>query len=228
VPDGAALGADAGSPPAVASPTASHAVVVPADPNAIITRKGQQSNADYGLIYVLFTACAGHLEPRPQATANDLPLHCVDSAGTELSSDDFVPGYTALYVYANRRNQNPVIKDFVLAQRRVPVCPKGDCPLDIRVDVDRDKSPEIDEGAVGAHGEQLHEQLWVDFYATRGDFEHDVRLINDATLGWNDDNGTQFKIPADPGPVHLWAVVHDNRGGVAWTEADIDVVEGTD
>jgi hypothetical protein len=43
-----------------------------------------------------------------------------------------------------------------------------------------------------------------------------VRLLNDATTGWNDNYGTDFYASKDPKVSRVWALVHDNRGGVAW------------
>ena len=108
------------------------------------------------------------------------------------------------------------------SEHHVPVCPNADCEIGLQVDVDR-SSAEDDLSATGPNGEILKEQIWVNFYSTRGDFTSALRLINDAVEGWNDDNATKFKVPAEAGPVHLWAVVHDNRGGVEWREAEIIV-----
>ncbi|HEY3594161.1 MAG TPA: hypothetical protein VGL13_09805 [Polyangiaceae bacterium] len=234
------IGADAAAPDAgflfAASPTRHHQIAIPSD---IIDMHGTASGSDpYGLAYVLFTACTGHLGLRQGATANDLPLTCLDDDGKELTVEDFVPGYASLYVYANRTNANPVIRNLLFAgqpmlgatgsdPRRVPVCTTGDCEIDLKVDVDP-ASAEQDPGSTDINGHVLHEEIWVNFYATRGEFTRDVRLINDAMSGWNDDNATQFKVPGTAGPVHLWAVVHDNRGGVSWSEGDIVVGGGDD
>jgi hypothetical protein len=43
-----------------------------------------------------------------------------------------------------------------------------------------------------------------------------VTLANDADLGWQEDYGTSFFAPRDPGPVRIWATVRDNRGGFSW------------
>ena len=32
---------------------------------------------------------------------------------------------------------------------------------------------------------------------------------------------TDWTVPQEPGPVIVWAVVHDNRGGVAWVQRRI-------
>ena len=58
--------------------------------------------------------------------------------------------------------------------------------------------------------------MWIDYYTDGGGFKSDVRLLNDATSGWNDAYGTDFYAPKDAKLSRLWAVVHDNRGGAAW------------
>ena len=44
----------------------------------------------------------------------------------------------------------------------------------------------------------------------------DVKLLNDGVTGWNDAFEDEYFAPKEPGPVRIWAVVHDNRGGVGW------------
>jgi hypothetical protein len=58
--------------------------------------------------------------------------------------------------------------------------------------------------------------MWIDYYSTRGNFHSATKLLNDATTGYNEDNGTQYYAPNVTGPVSLWVVMHDNRGGVSW------------
>jgi hypothetical protein len=58
--------------------------------------------------------------------------------------------------------------------------------------------------------------MWIDYYSTRGGLKSATRLLHDATSGWSNAYGTVFYAPDTPGPVELWAAVHDNRGGVAW------------
>jgi hypothetical protein len=241
----ASSGGDAGVSPGETDHVASYSLKIRDD--IVSSRPPPANGAPYGLAYVLFTVCAGRVGPRTPANPNDLPLGCFDELGNALGADDFVPGFSSVYVYGDRRNLNPVINDLSLFAncsgsdcslkgsaepnamnvREVPSCPSGDCTIDLKVDVDRN-SAEVDIGSFGLHGEQLQEQLWVAFYATRGDFTKPLRLVNDASSGWNDDNATGFKVPAEVGPVRLWAIVHDNRGGVAWMEAKILVTDGRD
>jgi len=188
---------------------------------------------DYGLVYVLFTACAGHLEPTDPGSAGGLQLGCFDDARRRLGPDDFVPGYASLYAYRELRNANPIVDDFSFKGAsfkdtfaapdadvpHIARCTEGDrgnCPaFDLKLNVNR-ASAEIDPLSTDPNGAPLQEQIWVAFYSTDGDFTSSLRLVNDATRGWNDDNGTKFRAPPTPGAVRLFAVVHDNRGGVEW------------
>lgn len=76
---------------------------------------------------------------------------------------------------------------------------------------------DIDDVSAKLLGRKVGEQMWIDYYTEAGGFKSAVRLLNDATSGWNDNYGTVFYAPKSPGPFRLWAVVHDNRGGVAWS-----------
>src|SRR5262252_1786553 len=97
--EAAAAELDAGSAPS--SPTELHGAYITDNAGAIVTRPGSQNNPSYGLVYFLFTACAGFIGPHPQATMNDLPVACFEDPERtkELGPDDFVPGYSSLYVY---------------------------------------------------------------------------------------------------------------------------------
>ena len=108
----------------------------------------------------------------------------------------------------------------------IEVCPDdGDpkCPeIPIRPVIERNHAEDDDVARV-AHGSDIKEQMWINYYVDRGSVASDVRLLNDATTGWNDDHGTNFFAPKDPGPVNIWAVVHDSRGGVTWARATVIV-----
>ncbi|HYQ41062.1 MAG TPA: hypothetical protein VER11_03820 [Polyangiaceae bacterium] len=73
-----------------------------------------------------------------------------------------------------------------------------------------------DDVSVALLGRDVGEQMWVNYYTDAGGFKSPVRLLNDATNGWNDDYGTEFYAPKEPGPLRIWAVAHDNRGGMSW------------
>jgi hypothetical protein len=92
-----------------------------------------------------------------------------------------------------------------------------DCPKHtIDVELDRDKTLEHNTPLERREGGTVYEQQWVNYYADRGKMIHDVKLLSDATLGWAADHSSAIRAPKDPGPFHVWAVAHDNRGGAAW------------
>jgi hypothetical protein len=58
--------------------------------------------------------------------------------------------------------------------------------------------------------------MWINYYVSRGSLRSDVRLLNDATTGLNEEFPTVVTPDDERGRITLWAVVHDNRGGVGW------------
>jgi hypothetical protein len=177
-------------------------------------------------------------------SVNSLPIGCFDKNHNALDADSFVVGYATVYAYETITNQNPVI-DHVLFQgddldggflgdsnpaedAGVPeeggvvmahcdASTSSKCPsFSFDVDVPA-SSQERDPLDLGSNGQPLGEQIWVDYYATTGSLSDDARLLYDPTIG-KVITGTAitFQAPMNPTPGTLWAVVHDNRGGVAW------------
>ena len=108
-------------------------------------------------------------------------------------------------------------------ERCVPTCvDDGDpkCPgysLNPIIDKSDPRNQDQDDVSAKLLGRQVGEQMWINYYTEAGGFKSPVRLLNDATTGWNDKFSTDFYAPKDPGPFRVWALVHDNRGGVAWS-----------
>ncbi len=73
------------------------------------------------------------------------------------------------------------------------------------------------------HGDNLTEQVWVRYFSERGKVDSPVRLLNDARRGPNSDFGTKLRAPKSPGPMFVWAVVQDSRGGEEWVRQTIIV-----
>jgi hypothetical protein len=225
-----ASGADGGAPSDDALVVSKRIVIppdpdIPGDPSIVLDK----DPTDYGLRYVFFTACAGHIAPDFGGGANTFPIACLDDANQKLGPDDFVPGYSAIYVYDSLRNANPIVApalempfpevgpDGLRHMQRCTASDRSSCPaFDVKAVVDITQSAETDPEAKDGNGNVLKEQLWVAYYSTDGDFTTSLRLVNDATTGPNPDHGTKFRAPPNPGTVRLFGVVHDNRGGVAW------------
>jgi hypothetical protein len=83
-------------------------------------------------------------------------------------------------------------------------------------DDDLTRYPEPDVVSNRSRGRNITEQMWIDYYAERGGVKSEVRLLNDAFAGVNSDFGTEFWAPKAEGATVIWAVVHDNRGGMTW------------
>jgi hypothetical protein len=230
----------------------------------------------YGLSYVFFAVCAGQLQVL--SDGSQVPFVCYDeldgvdgfSAGDQRrDSRDFVIGYTAVFAYAEYRNDNPRFTGIefngvtfwpdappelaaaapagaVLAPPgdvcigescsspppaddaepcldalTVDACGEGDCDdFEVQALIDP-ASAEIDAAASARASETLEEQMWVNYYSTAGELDEEVRLLNDAVVGFSSDVSTQYE-PADSAQTsYLWAVAHDNRGGADWARLRI-------
>lgn len=215
---------------------------------------------DSGIGFVFYGVCAGTLEGPGIGDRADEPFEelevgedlipkCLDENGEELGADDFIIGYSAVFIYEELRNQNPILTGFQLEGEDVSLdclndtcdaplsvpdldgCSEGipcleaceddgdflTCPgIEVTALVDPD-SAEEDEVAKVAFGADLEESLWVSYFVDRGNVNPPVKLVNDATLGFQDDFSTMIYAPKEPGPLRIWAAVRDNRGGVSFT-----------
>jgi hypothetical protein len=100
-------------------------------------------------------------------------------------------------------------------------CPDGDCDkAKVQALIDP-ASAEVDLAASTRADETLGEQMWVNYYSTAGDLDEEVRLLNDAVVGFSSDVSTDYE-PADSAQTsYVWAVAHDNRGGTDWARLRI-------
>lgn len=92
----------------------------------------------------------------------------------------------------------------------------------VDIDVPTDVA-EVDSTATGSDGAPIREVVWVDYFADKGDLDSDVMLVSDATTGDTNNHSAMWIAPPDPGPVSLWAVVHDSRGGQTVVRRDVIV-----
>ncbi len=229
---------DAGTRPPTPSPTLTFTV-----PMDIIQKHAvvQGAPAPYGLMIAFNVACAGHLKLTsvdPSAGPQQVPIACVDDAGNILGPDDYVIGFSRVYVYENESNKNPEIDGIVIngveTKTHVagtaipnvldvvaPPCTKSCSALAISVDVPA-SSWELDPNNKDSDGNALHEALWVDYYALGGNLESQARLLYDSHAGKI--TGTGSTVNYDPpllGTTMLWAVVHDSREGATWLQVNV-------
>jgi len=206
---------------------------MPAD--ALRPREG--SPVPYGLGIVFNILCAGRVEiaPRdPSGGAQQLPILCTDENGQRLPASEYVIGFSRVYAYAERVNMNPVIEG--VTQEGAPVdpqkgitierCPEGtrerDCKenkIDVRVS---DGSWEPNPSDVEREGPR-NEQIWASYYTDVGILENDARLLFDSRSGRLAESAVDIRAPKQPQDGTLWIVVHDNRGGAAWTVVPLHI-----
>ena len=105
-----------------------------------------------------------------------------------------------------------------------PDSPSGCREYDITPVLSRTENSELDDIAsrVGGGDAQLLEQMWIRYYADRGEVVRDTKRLQDATAGWFDEHGTKWTVPSEgEGPAQIWSVVYDNRGGVDWARVTV-------
>ncbi|HEY5956029.1 MAG TPA: hypothetical protein VIV60_05725 [Polyangiaceae bacterium] len=101
-----------------------------------------------------------------------------------------------------------------------------DVELGIEQTIDNSEEDFIASTAGGGDNKHLFEQMWIRYYADAGDIKNDAKRLQDATEGWFGEHTTKWKVPTEgTGPVHIWSVVYDNRGGVDWVRATVCLEE---
>ena len=97
------------------------------------------------------------------------------------------------------------------------------CPaIDLKPAIEK----QIEKDAVSSKlfGTTVTEQMWVNYYVDRGGIS-EVRLLNDTNSGWNEKYRGQLRAPKDTGPMQVWSVIHDNRGGMEFSRVTLGVVK---
>jgi hypothetical protein len=188
------------------------------------------SNGPYGISIIFYMACAGRVRfaSRDEASANpqQVPLQCVDDDGKALTPDDYVIGFWRTYVYDDRTNANPVIESVKLKDQVIPPgvpvlidpCTRKnamDCnaaEFNVVVPPSSQEDKPYDPDAP-------KERVWVAAFSDVGSVDGAQKLLYDTKAGSITDNAIKVTAKREDGGKSgsLWLVVHDNRGGTAWT-----------
>lgn len=186
-------------------------------------------------IGVIFFACPGRIEIDTSfgsgSLRNALPVQCLDNVtGEPLGSDKFTVGIKRLFLRTRDENADPRIASVLLngqpwsetEEKQI----KATCGADeARFEQCDDPKPEIklqlaapfEEKGTDEFGTPFEEQVVVQYYATEGLFEYDVKRAEDP--------GTRFSgRRVSTGPETMWIVIRDNRGGVSWVKRGFRVV----
>lgn len=202
-----------------------------------VIRRRDTTGTPYGLAVLFGAACAGHLQYEPErasASSDRVPFGCREDSGREVGSDAFVFAYALVYAFQDRENANPSITHLTFGGKAidpaegivVPHCTKSkidDCPstdLDVVVP---SSDQERDPGDLDASGNPLKEQIYVEYFVTAGKMKADSVTLFDPRRGRLSDTNDEYRPPLAAGEQRLWAVLHDNRGGVSWEELPLHV-----
>jgi hypothetical protein len=173
------------------------------------------------------------------------------ATGARVGAERLVTGYVAIRSYESASNHNPVLGRTSIDGRVASAqscamgeaCPEGeactssgtcrlvlarctasdvaDCPEHSVLPAVDASSVEVDDTATPSG---TTETLWAAYYTTSGDFRAPTRVVSQPTLdaaSLGSYDGALRLGPGFTGEARIWAVVHDDRGGVAWTSDDV-------
>ena len=178
---------------------------------------------------VLNVACPASLELG--GSSRGLPFRCFDpNDGRELGLDEQVVGMKRLFVREQDRNQNPVIERVTFEGRdwpedeipEVDACSEDgnrfdDCSESLASTIAAIPRASDFESGSDEFGRSFSEQIVVQYYATEGLFENEVRIGEAPQTEW------VARKRASGSDVRFWFVVRDDRGGVSWTTRQVRV-----
>lgn len=192
----------------------------------------------YGVVFLFAMACAGRVKTLPIDPVNGngqtVPLGCFDDQGNQLGPDDYVFTFMRVYSYETATNANPEIDAVVFDGQTVDTnagvvvdhcgASAGSCDGHAFNLTIPDSSWELATGSpIEPDGNQLHEEIWADYYFTLDNTESDGKLIFDARTGRIDKSDNHYLAPPVAGEGRLFVVAHDNRGGASWVDFPVTV-----
>ncbi len=180
---------------------------------------------------VLSAACPGTLTL--EAGYASLPFKCAEAdTGRELTLDEFVVGVKRIVVREQDRNQNPSISGITFdgqdwaegdLKEVANSCSRtdndfGSCDEKLDHRIATRVTPDSFEHGKTELGEDFDEQVVVQYYATEGIFESDVRIAENPETKWVARKQSRGR------DLTFWFVARDSRGGASWTtrQAHVD------
>lgn len=185
-----------------------------------------QSTAFVG---VLSVACPGDVRAEPGP--NHLPWNCKErGSGRTLELSEYVIGMKRIMVRHSDRNSNPVIEQVTFDGEDWPADELKEVTACDTESNDYKPCSEVSKHQIAARpsaasvqsgttefGRAFQEQVVIEYYATEGIFEHEIKIAADPVTGW------AARKAASGQDLTLWMVVHDDRGGATWAERHVHV-----
>lgn len=181
--------------------------------------------AQVGIVTV---ACPGEIAWET-SRLTELPVRCLDAENHELGLGEFVVGIKHVRVRQQDRNDNPEVARVTFDGKTWPadeIKTISACDSTAN-DFAKCEGDSHELAAVVTKGSfekgqsefdvQFEEQLVVQYYATEGTFEYEVKIAAEPE--------TRFvaRRQARGKDLLVWFVVRDDRGGVTWTERHVHV-----
>lgn len=155
-----------------------------------------------------------------------VPITCVDGSGRALPLTEFELGVKRIFVRDPALNTNPTFSEVLWdgapwpeQEVKLSTCRRTEnvtCVAWTEHAIEL-RAPGAAEQSVDRDGAPFEELAVVQFYATGGEFENDLRNAAEARTTWEahaEDSGEL---------VTLWFVVRDDRGGVSWSTRQVRV-----
>jgi hypothetical protein len=161
-----------------------------------------------------------------------LPFVCKEvGSDRAMALDEFSVGIKRITVRETDRNQNPVISGVTFDGVDWPeteikqvsgTCDADDWVYDTCSDSTKhDLAVQLPAGTVEKGtdelGKDFTEQVVVQYYATEGVFENEVKIAAETENGWAARKQAAGQL------LTFWFVARDNRGGVSWTTRQVQV-----
>lgn len=198
---------------------------VPSDALSSLPEQAR-SGAHVGVISI---ACPGDLS-LDQSTIG-LPFSCIESGtGRVMALDEYIVGMKRIQIRQSDRNQNPVIEQVTFdgaewpegEVKRVSACDTDGndykpCSEQSKHQISARPSAASTESGTTEFGQAFTEQVIIEYYATEGVFEYEVKIASSPETGWAARKAASGK------DLTLWMVVHDDRGGATWAAREVHV-----
>lgn len=178
---------------------------------------------------VISIACPGDLSLEPGS--NNLPFSCKEvGTGRSFGLDEYIVGLKRIQVRQTDRNQNPAIEQVTFdgvawpegTIKTVSACDTDGndykpCADSSKHKISARPSAASTERGTTEFGVAFTEQVVIEYYATDGVFEYEVKIASSPETGWAARKAASGK------DLTLWMVVHDDRGGATWAERQVHV-----
>jgi hypothetical protein len=198
---------------------------VPADALSSLPENAR-SGAHVGVISI---ACPGNLSL--DQGSNHVPFSCTEAGtGRTFGLDEYIVGMKRIQVRQTDRNQNPVLEEISFDGadwpeseiKTVTACDTDGndykpCAGSSKHKISARPTRASTESGTTEFGVAFTEQVIIEYYATDGVFEYEIKIAGSPETGWAARKASSGK------DLTLWMVVHDDRGGATWAQRQVHV-----